>query len=124
MVNSRERFAAAVIVITLTIGVIAGTLRQARVDQSTPGTSDKQDYGSSIHTYVMLDINSASVEQLMALPGIGPKKASAIVEWRTCNGPFRRIEDLTAVKGIGEKTLALIQAYVCTSKGDSVAARQ
>lgn len=53
-----------------------------------------------------IDINSAGVEELMELPGIGEVKAAAIVADREENGPFGRPEDLIRVKGIGEKTLA------------------
>lgn len=53
-----------------------------------------------------IDVNTATAEELDALPGIGPVKAQAIVDWRTQHGPFRYPEDLIRVRGIGEKTLA------------------
>ena len=43
---------------------------------------------------------------LDSLPGVGPVTAEAIVAWREENGPFRSVEDLLDVKGIGEATLA------------------
>jgi competence protein ComEA len=49
-----------------------------------------------------VDLNSASVEELAKLPGIGPAKAQAIVSHRSTD-PFRRPEDLRNVKGIGDK---------------------
>lgn len=53
-----------------------------------------------------ININSADVDTIMEnLTNIGPVKATAIVEYREQNGPFKRVEDLLAVKGIGEKTL-------------------
>lgn len=51
-------------------------------------------------------LNHAPAEQLQTLPGIGPSKAKAIVTYREEHGPFTAIEQLLAVKGIGEKTLA------------------
>lgn len=50
-----------------------------------------------------VNINSASPAQLESVPGIGPKTAQAIVEERTKNGPFKRVEDICRVSGIGPK---------------------
>ncbi len=52
-----------------------------------------------------VDINSATVEQLDSLKGVGPAKAQAIVEYRTKNGPFKSVDDLEKVKGFGKKTV-------------------
>ena len=52
-----------------------------------------------------ININTASVAELMTLDGIGEVKAKAIVEYRTENGNFKSIDDLVLVSGIGEKTL-------------------
>lgn len=49
-----------------------------------------------------VNINTASVSELEALPGIGPAKAKAIVAYRDQNGAFKNVEDLKNVKGIGE----------------------
>ncbi|MCP8967190.1 helix-hairpin-helix domain-containing protein [Ectobacillus ponti] len=50
-------------------------------------------------------VNTATKEQLQQIPGIGPKKADAIVQYREEHGPFQRAEDLLEVPGIGEKLL-------------------
>jgi len=53
-----------------------------------------------------VDINAASAEEIsQALAGIGIKKAEAIVAYRTQNGKFKSVDELVAVKGIGEKTI-------------------
>lgn len=55
---------------------------------------------------VPVDINKADAETLAAeLTGIGESKAAAIVAYREANGPFRNVDDLVNVKGIGEKTV-------------------
>lgn len=51
-----------------------------------------------------VDLNSATEAQLIELPGIGPSKAAAIIAYRTENGKFAKIEELTNVTGIGDKT--------------------
>ena len=63
-----------------------------------------------------LDINKASADELMALPGIGPAMAQRIVEFREEHGPFRRVEDLLKVKGIGEKSFEKLRPSVKVSE--------
>jgi competence protein ComEA len=52
----------------------------------------------------LLDLNAATYEELLQLPGVGPVLAKRIVEHRRTNGPFRHLEELKNVKGIGAKT--------------------
>ncbi len=59
-----------------------------------------------------ININTATLEQLTALPGIGPVTAEKILTFRRENGPFERAEDLLEVKGIGPKKLARIRPYL------------
>src|SRR5262245_32559960 len=51
----------------------------------------------------VVNINTASAAELDALPGIGAKTAALIVEYRQKNGPFKKVEELMNVRGIGEK---------------------
>lgn len=51
----------------------------------------------------VVNLNTATVEQLDALPGIGKAMATRIVEYRQKNGAFKKVEDLMGVRGIGEK---------------------
>lgn len=62
-----------------------------------------------------VNVNTASAEQLQLLPRVGPALAQRIIEFREQNGPFKAIEDLILVRGIGEKTLDLMKPYVAIS---------
>ncbi len=63
-------------------------------------------------TLISVDINTATQTELETLPGIGPVTATAIIDWRTENGPFSSVDDLLDVSGIGDATLADIEPYV------------
>ena len=63
-----------------------------------------------------VDLNSASEEQLQEVPGIGPSLAKKIVEFRKENGPFKTVEDLLKVRGIGEKSLERLRPHVSVGK--------
>jgi competence protein ComEA len=56
-----------------------------------------------------VNINTADAATLMTLDGIGESKAKAILEYRQKNGPFKSVDDLTKVKGIGDNTLAQLR---------------
>jgi competence protein ComEA len=87
----------------------------------TAGLSPEADTGK-IEIYVpktgelsqpqMIDLNRAEVWLLDALPGIGEGRAQAIINYRNKNGPFRRIEDLLNVEGIGESTLDRMRDFI------------
>ena len=62
-----------------------------------------------------IDVNRAEAWLLEALPGIGETRAQAILDYRNENGPFKRIEDLLQVKGIGEGTFNKIKDYITVS---------
>jgi comEA protein len=68
----------------------------------------------------LVNINTAPAEQLERLPGVGPKTAARIVEYRQKNGGFKKIEELMNVRGIGEKAFLKMkgQLTVTAPKAD------
>lgn len=62
--------------------------------------------------YAVIDLNRATEEELMALPGIGETLAGRIVQWREENGDFRTREDVLSVQGIGETTYEKLAPYI------------
>ncbi|HNY65411.1 MAG TPA: helix-hairpin-helix domain-containing protein [Deltaproteobacteria bacterium] len=59
-----------------------------------------------------LNINTATIEEFQLLPGIGEVMAKNILAYRKANGPFKSINDMEKVKGIGKKKLAKLRAYL------------
>ncbi|MBN2430562.1 MAG: ComEA family DNA-binding protein [Acidobacteria bacterium] len=86
----------------LTMAALAGAV--ARSEGATVQPT-KEEVGK-------VNINTASAEQLESLPGIGPKIAQRIIIWRKENGKFQKIEDILAVKGIGEKKYARLKELI------------
>lgn len=84
-----------------TAALAAGS-RSAGVDEPTSPSAGNAATPSGL----ALNVNTATAEELDALPGIGPVTAEAIVAFREANGPFTSIESLLDVKGIGKATLA------------------
>jgi competence protein ComEA len=63
-----------------------------------------------------ININQADAVELQTLKGVGPAIAEAIVAYREQNGSFRSVEDLAAVKGIGDKKVEKLSEYVTVSE--------
>ena len=61
---------------------------------------------------VPIDLNTATADQLDTLPGVGPSTAAAILDYRTQHGPFRSVDELLDVRGIGDAKLAALRAKV------------
>ncbi len=66
---------------------------------------------SALAVPVQIDLNRASVGELMALPGFGRVRAESIVLWRVRHGPIRRVDDLLQVDGLGAETVAELRPF-------------
>ena len=71
-----------------------------------------------------VNVNTATVEQLTLLPGVGPSKAERVIAWRTKNGDFKRVADLRKVKGFGAKKLEKLKGFLTTSGPTTVAVKK
>lgn len=63
-----------------------------------------------------VDVNAADEARLQTVPGIGPALAKRIVEFRAQHGPFKNVDDLLKVRGIGEKSLAKLRPFLTVGK--------
>jgi competence protein ComEA len=79
---------------------------------ATPSTSGSAPGSTKPKRGEALDLNTATVEQLDALPGVGPVTAAAIVAWRQANGKFSSVDQLAEVDGIGPARLEKLRALV------------
>lgn len=86
-------------------GTVASVAGGSQTSSSNRSSQSKSPSTGSSSSSRKVNINTASVEELMRLPGIGESKAAAIIRYREGHGRFQRPEDLVAVGGIGEKTL-------------------
>jgi comEA protein len=59
-----------------------------------------------------VDLNSATAAELQQVPGIGPATAKSIINFREKSGPFRRVEDMLAIRGISKQALERMRPYI------------
>ncbi len=92
--------AASALLVALTVLVAAFVAAGFRKEEPAVEWQDREGYS--------VDLNGADEMTLTLLPGVGPRLAAAIVDWRRRNGPFRGSDDLLKVHGIGECKAAAI----------------
>jgi competence protein ComEA len=71
----------------------------------------------------VVNVNTASAEQLQLLPRIGPALAERIIAFRETNGPFKTADEMVAVKGIGERSLETLRPYLTVSGETTLSAK-
>jgi competence protein ComEA len=69
----------------------------------------------------VVNINTASSEELQLLPRVGPALAGRIIEFREANGPFQTVDEILAVKGIGESSFEKLEPFIVTSGATTLA---
>ena len=100
---------------TLALCVSSPLLAQTAVKQ---GKAPKQVVAAA--STEVINLNTATAAQIATLPGIGPKTADLIVQYRQKNGPYKKVEEVMNVRGIGEKSFLKLKSRltVTTSKAE------
>ncbi len=99
--------------IALVLSIAIGSMAAAASAQETPA--------KVAASSTLVNLNVATPEQLETLPGIGPRAAQRIVEFRAKNGGFKKVEDLMKIQGIGERSFLRLRPLVTVGsvKGDA-----
>ncbi len=84
-------------------------------EETTPGVTEAPGNNNGTGSSGKVNINTADQKTLETLPGIGPVKAQNIIKYREEHGPFRSIEEIMNVSGIGEKTFEGLKDLICTN---------
>ncbi len=109
------------IVLTFVLGIFFGRMSQRGVysieTQNKPQMHTFEEPPAEQDTE-RIDLNTADVQQLIQLPGIGEVTAQRIIDYRTCCGGFIHVEQLLEVEGIGEGKLAQISAFITVEGTD------
>ena len=87
-------------------------------------TASKPSAARTAKPAVTVNINTASAVELEQLPGVGAKTAERIVDYRQKKGPFKKIEELMNVQGIGEKNFLKLRGQLTVSGQSSTTASQ
>lgn len=90
------------------LGLVVVLASSAVMAEQAPSSSPAVEVASQS----VVDVNSATAEQLQTLPGVGPRTAERIIEYRRDNGSFKKIEELMSVRGIGERSFLRLRALV------------
>ena len=103
--------------IVLTLALVSVAVLPADARQKAPARAPRATSARAAAVpSAPVNLNSATQAQLEALPGIGPKAAQRIIEYRQKNGQFKKIEDLMNVKGVGEKSFLKLKPYLTVAE--------
>jgi competence protein ComEA len=108
---------AAALAAMLGVGLATSASAQQRAARPTQAQAQTQTEGAAPSEEGVVNVNTATADELMRLPGIGPSKAAAILalRGRLAGQRFGRVEDLLRVRGIGRVTLRKLRALVALS---------
>jgi len=87
----------------LMAAILGIAVSAAATSAQSKSTTQKAATGATATAAAPVNLNTATAEQLATIPGVGPKMAERIIDYRQKNGGFKKVEDLMNVSGVGEK---------------------
>ena len=101
------------------LALVAATGSNLTAQTKTPAAA-----GAKPASPAVVNINTASATEIATLPGVGAKMAARIIEYRQKNGPFKKIEELMNVRGIGEKNFLKLKPQITVAPSKTEHATQ
>lgn len=98
--------------LAIAVGMTLLTLTASQCLAQTQPAPEVTKASAAAHNVQKVNINTATLDQLDAIPGLGKKKAQAVLDYIAENGPIKDQAQLTQVKGIGDKLAAKIGPYL------------
>jgi competence protein ComEA len=106
--------------LVLSMAALALCFAAVPLAQGAPASPDTR----AVKAAATVNLNTATVIELQELPGVGARTAERIVEYRQKNGPFKKIEELMNVQGIGEKSFLKLRSQITVSGKPETANQQ
>lgn len=100
-----------IVIALLALSAVSPLLAQSTAKPGKPATPKVAAPAST----ATINLNTATATQIATLPGIGPKTAELIVQYRQKNGSFKKIEEIMNVRGIGEKTFLKLKDRIAVT---------
>jgi comEA protein len=101
-----------VLALTGSLPLMAQRGERAKPAQSADGDAKPATVAPPASATEVINLNTATAVQIATLPGIGPKTADLIVQYRQKNGNFKKVEEIMNVRGIGEKTFLKLKSRI------------
>jgi comEA protein len=96
----------------LMAAILGIAVSAAATSAQSKSTTQKAATGATATAAAPVNLNTATAEQLATIPGVGPKMAERIIDYRQKNGGFKKVEDLMNVSGVGEKSFLKMKPLI------------